>query len=88
MLEHVTLTVHEAFSGIAGSISLACWIFLLVKIPSLALSHTPVPEPDSISPGASIDRELPSIVCGRYLHHLPAGVDGRRHHQPRRCPLG
>jgi hypothetical protein len=31
MLEHVTLTVHEAFSGVAGSISLACWIFLLVK---------------------------------------------------------
>ncbi|KAH0255756.1 hypothetical protein KCU91_g17321, partial [Aureobasidium melanogenum] len=30
MLEHVSLTVHEAFSGIAGSISLACWIFLLV----------------------------------------------------------
>ncbi|TIA69761.1 vacuolar membrane PQ loop repeat protein [Aureobasidium pullulans] len=30
MFEHVPLTVHEAFSGIAGSISLACWIFLLV----------------------------------------------------------
>ncbi|KAG9948544.1 vacuolar membrane PQ loop repeat protein, partial [Aureobasidium melanogenum] len=30
MFEHVSLTVHEAFSGIAGSISLACWIFLLV----------------------------------------------------------
>ncbi|KAI5252550.1 vacuolar membrane PQ loop repeat protein [Aureobasidium subglaciale] len=30
MLQHVHLTVHEALSGIAGSISLACWIFLLV----------------------------------------------------------
>lgn len=36
MFEHVSLTVHEAFSGIAGSISLACWIFLLVKNPFAA----------------------------------------------------
>lgn len=41
MLEHVTLTVHEAFSGIAGSISLACWIFLLVKKnPFVAYART------------------------------------------------
>ena len=26
----VPLTVHEAFSGVLGSVSLACWIFLLV----------------------------------------------------------
>jgi hypothetical protein len=85
MLEHVTLTVHEAFSGIAGSISLACWIFLLVK---KSLRRIPVAVPDSFSPGASIDRELPSIVCRRYLHHLLASMDGRRHYQPRRRSLG
>jgi hypothetical protein len=32
--------VHEAFSGIAGSISLACWIFLLVKNPFVAYART------------------------------------------------
>ena len=31
MLEQLPLTVNEALSGIAGSISLACWTFLLVK---------------------------------------------------------
>lgn len=32
--EIVQLTVREAFSGVLGSVSLACWIFLLVRIAS------------------------------------------------------
>lgn len=27
----IPLTAHEALSGILGSISIACWIFLLVR---------------------------------------------------------
>src|SRR4051794_10515601 len=30
-VEYVSLTTREAFSGIFGSVSLACWIFLLVR---------------------------------------------------------
>ncbi|KAL1296834.1 hypothetical protein AAFC00_004457 [Neodothiora populina] len=30
MLDAIPLTAHEALSGVAGSISLACWVFLLV----------------------------------------------------------
>jgi hypothetical protein len=29
-MEYIPLTTREAFSGIFGSVSLACWIFLLV----------------------------------------------------------
>jgi hypothetical protein len=30
----IPLTAHEALSGILGSISIACWIFLLVRVPN------------------------------------------------------
>jgi hypothetical protein len=37
----IPLTPHEALSGILGSISIACWIFLLVRPPR----NTPLPLP-------------------------------------------
>jgi len=38
MFESIALTPHEALSGIAGSISLASWIFLLVRGSNVSLS--------------------------------------------------
>lgn len=34
-IDYVQLTTREVLSGIFGSISLACWIFLLVRISLL-----------------------------------------------------
>ena len=40
--EPVPLTVREAASGIFGSVSMSCWLFLLVRVLpfSLFLLHT------------------------------------------------
>src|SRR5271154_2847152 len=48
-MEYIPLTMREAFSGIFGSVSLACWIFLLVRsihsqLHALTDLHAQVPQ--------------------------------------------
>ena len=48
-VEYIPLTAREAFSGIFGSVSLACWIFLLVcnihsQLHALTNWHAQVPQ--------------------------------------------
>jgi hypothetical protein len=55
----IPLTPHEALSGILGSISIACWIFLLVRPPETPLSHFLFPLPTSRPPSSLVTLSNP-----------------------------
>lgn len=85
------LTVREAASGLLGSISLTCWIFLLVRFPPSYLKYMKRGIcTHEISPitGPPTDRKLPQWKRRSHLPPLHLHLVRWRHNQSYWWPLG
>ncbi len=84
----IPLTAHEALSGILGSISIACWIFLLVRpLNTPPVPRNPLLTRNRLSDPAAPD-QLPALVRLGAVAALPPHLGAGRRVQSARCGVG